>query len=202
MYVPSGGAFAPAEAADASINRAEAIAKARQAAATISRMVATDEAAAVQRRGAASSSPAISGGGVGVREHLRRFKDFEAQVEAAAREMIEHTPSRRAERSRTKQQLPFLTAQEGIRKAQSAEATAPRAEAGTTLDRSMTKHLRCYVSLCSGAADAISTKLAGPGMPPSLASLVSAYLDVLEKHRRIAAAAARELEGMERLGAR
>ena len=93
----------------------------------------------------------------------------------------------------------------------------------------MAKHLRCYVSLCSGAADAISIalgmalltmalltmalltagaadaismKLAGPGMPPSLASAVSSYLDLLEKHRRIAAAAARELEGMEGLGAR
>ena len=38
--------------------------------------------------------------------------------------------------------------------------------------------------------------------PPSLASAVSSYLDLLEKHRRIAAAAARELEGMEGLGAR
>ena len=88
----------------------------------------------------------------------------------------------------------------------------------------MAKHLRCYVSLCSGAADAISialgvalltmalltagaadaisVKLAGPGMPASLASAVSSYLDLLEKHRRIAAAAARELEGMEGLGAR
>ena len=78
----------------------------------------------------------------------------------------------------------------------------------------MAKHLRCYVSLCSGAADAISialgialltmalltagaadaisVKLAGPGMPASLASAVSSYLDLLEKHRRIATAAARE----------
>eukprot|EP00964_Phaeocystis_antarctica_P047002 scaffold27185_cov55-Phaeocystis_antarctica.AAC.1 len=60
----------------------------------------------------------------------------------------------------------------------------------------MAKHLRCYVSLCSGAADAISValamatlvsmklraadaismKLAGPGMPPSLASAVSSCL--------------------------
>ena len=45
-------------------------------------------------------------------------------------------------------------------------------------------------------------KLAGPGMPPSLASAVSSCLDLIEKHRRIAAAAARELEGMEGLGAR
>jgi len=45
-------------------------------------------------------------------------------------------------------------------------------------------------------------KLAGPGMPPSLAAAVSSYLDLLEKHRRIASAAARELEGMEGLGAR
>jgi hypothetical protein len=56
--------------------------------------------------------------------------------------------------------------------------------------------------LTTGAADAISMKLAGPGMPPSLAAAVSSYLDLLEKHRRIASAAARELEGMEGLGAR
>ena len=63
-----------------------------QAAATISRMVATDEAASVRRRGGASTSASSSsssslaggggggGGGVSVREHLRRFKDYDAQV--------------------------------------------------------------------------------------------------------------------------
>eukprot|EP00964_Phaeocystis_antarctica_P047003 scaffold27185_cov55-Phaeocystis_antarctica.AAC.2 len=73
------------------------------------------------------------------------------------------TPSKRGDRNKAKQFMPFLTAQarnvplyhqgvttnlslvllstnvptlqESIRKAQSAEATAPRAEAGTTLDR-------------------------------------------------------------------
>ena len=64
-----------------------------QAAATISRMVATDEAASVRRRGGASSTSAAAssssslaggggggGGGVSVREHLRRFKVYDAQV--------------------------------------------------------------------------------------------------------------------------
>ena len=41
------------------------------------------------------------------------------------------------------------------------------------------RHLLTYLLIMIsdlGAADAISTKLAGPGMPPSLASLVSSYL--------------------------
>ena len=66
----------------------------------------------------------------------------------------------------------------------------------------VTMALLTMALLTAGAADAISMKLAGPGMPPSLAAAVSSYLDLLEKHRRIAAAAARELEGMEGLGAR
>ena len=47
-------------------------------------------------------------------------------------------------------------------------------------------------------ADALSGKM--PAMPTCLVGPVSAYLDAVEKHRRLAQAAERELAGMEALG--
>ena len=95
-------AAAAPDAAEAAIARAAAIAKARQSAASMSRMVATDAASAVHRRGASSSSASSSsllagggggggggssgggsggsGGSGGVREHQKRFRDYEEQV--------------------------------------------------------------------------------------------------------------------------
>ena len=93
--------------------------------------------------------------------------------------MIEVSPSKRGERSKAKQFMPFLSAQvrlarhtwwpvttdlptlpssllyylmtvqEAIRKAQSAEATAPRAEAGTTLDRRLQPYVVEVATLCA-----------------------------------------------------
>jgi hypothetical protein len=42
-----------------------------------------------------------------------------------------------------------MTVQEAIRKAQSAEATAPRAEAGTTLDRRLQPYVVEVATLCA-----------------------------------------------------
>jgi hypothetical protein len=42
-----------------------------------------------------------------------------------------------------------MTVQEAIRKAQSAEATAPRAEAGTTLDRRLQPYVVEAATLCA-----------------------------------------------------
>ena len=91
--------------------------------------------------------------------------------------MIEVSPSKRGERNKAKQFMPFLSAQvrlarhtwwpvttdlptslliyylmtvqEAIRKAQSAEATAPRAEAGTTLDRRLQPYVVVPATLCA-----------------------------------------------------
>ena len=59
---------------------------------------------------------------------------------------------------------------------------------------------RWVLLLCPppGLADALSGKM--PAMPACLVGPVSAYLDAVEKHRRLAQAAERELAGMEALG--